>query len=82
MKYERRIAIVDAFRYGTPYPEWFKWAWITGIAKDIGGKLYVNDQAVMLGDYIVKGVQNEIWSVEQETFDSYYELVKDEQSTQ
>lgn len=78
MKFIRRPEIVDAFQYGSPYPEWFKWAWITGIARDVNQTLMVNDQVVNIGDYVVMGIFNELWVVDGEVFNSYYERVEHE----
>ena len=78
MKYKRKNVVVDAFQAGfDDEPAWFQMAVTCGIVwiEESYGAYMIGDIEIPAGSYVVKGVDNEIWWVEEDTFDLYYELV-------
>lgn len=90
MKYRKKPLVIEAFRYGTDeIPDWFinynvqiqnnidfmgmcesirKYGYIPTLE----GNMYVSE-----GDYIVKGVNGEIYPVKEDIFNKTYELVNE-----
>lgn len=91
MKYRKKPVIIEAFQYdgdftycdGTPYeaPEWIFKALEdeTMYFKD-AGELYIKtlegEHHASSGDYIIKGIQNELYPCKPDIFEKTYELVE------
>lgn len=90
MKYRKRPVVVEAFEYdgdftdrtGTPYvPYWAFQALDDGILSFEGqGDLFVitleGKMLVTPGDYIIKGVQGELYPCKPDIFEVTYELAE------
>jgi len=90
-KYRKKPVIIEAFQYdgdfiyndGTPYeaPEWTFKALEDGTMffKD-AGELYIKtlegEMHVSVEDYIIKGIQGEIYPCKPDIFDHTYELIE------
>jgi len=93
MKYRKKPVEIEAFQYdgdftysdGTPYeaPEWIFQALEDGTMyfKD-AGELYIKtlegDHHASCGDYIIKGVQGELYPCKPDIFEQTYEPVRRE----
>lgn len=93
MKYRKKPVVIEAYQYKSPLfkletfdgvPEWLKEARATGLArynsnnqltiKTLEGAMRAN-----IGDYIIKGVQGEIYPCKPDIFEATYEKVEDEE---
>jgi len=89
-KYQKKPVIIEAFQYdgdftysdGTFYaPEWVSTELASGemYFKD-AGELYIKtlegEMHVSVGDYIIKGIQGEIYPCKPDIFDHTYELIE------
>lgn len=86
MKYRKKPIVVDAFRFGVDnVPEWCEDAVLQGwypVRDEHGKQLFgvmINTlegvMAAYSGDYIVKGVNGEIYPVKADIFEKTYERV-------
>lgn len=90
MKYRKKPVIIEAFKYEgyligciPQAPPWAIQAWREGTlyySKD-GEKLFVKtlegDHLVTIGDYIIKGVKDELYACKPDIFEMTYEKVED-----
>ncbi|WP_421572413.1 hypothetical protein M1L65_07215 [Slackia exigua] len=81
-KYRKKPVVIDAFKYdpGKPCPDWFEDS--TMAAKsDSNGLAHictlVGIMVVNPGDYIIKGVEGELYSCKPDFFERTYEEVAD-----
>lgn len=79
-KYRKKPVVVDAvqFNIGDPQPDWVTEAIHHGIVVLDGDQLSIRTlEGVMVsnpGDYIIKGVQGEIYPCKPDVFEATYEL--------
>lgn len=90
MKFRKKPVVIEAFQYdgdliysdGTPYvPGWAMEANENGVFIWQGqGDLYIKtlegDMLVTPGDYVIKGVQGELYPCKPDIFEATYEEVK------
>jgi hypothetical protein len=88
-KYRKKPIVIEAYQYGEEEaPLWFKEAMRKGIVTPFsqygGDKRWCEvetSQGIMKGkqgDYIIKGVQGEIYPCKKAIFEETYELVEEE----
>ncbi|WP_413539047.1 hypothetical protein [Enterococcus malodoratus] len=91
MKYRKKPVVIEAFKYdgdlifsnGTPYaPDWAMEANENGVFVWEGqGDLYIKtlegNMLVTLGDFVIKGVQGELYPCKPDIFAETYEKVED-----
>lgn len=83
MKYRKKPVVIEAFRYGyDDMPEWFNEVYGEKWAVSIHGDhmLIQTMEGVMQaveGDYIIKGIKNEIYPCKSDIFHLTYEKVKE-----
>ena len=89
MKYRKKPVVIEAFKFdgyfigfvGEPYaPLWAFEGLHTGVLIiESQGDLYVNTlegkMLVSIGDYIIKGIQGELYPCKPDIFEATYELV-------
>lgn len=87
MKYRKKPVVVDTFRYdgdlidsnGNYYaPDWMVDAFKTGVAYYEGpGELFIKtlegDHHVSVGDYVIQGVNGELYPCKPDIFEKTYE---------
>lgn len=81
MKYRKKPVVIEAFQlYREPFPEWIWQASDDGIVEIRTKDLVINTlEGQMLGitgDYIIKGVQGEIYPCKADIFEQTYEAVE------
>ncbi|WP_145333341.1 potassium-transporting ATPase subunit KdpA [Paenibacillus xylanexedens] len=80
-KYRKKPVVIEAvqFNIGDPQPEWFTGAIFNGVIQVFDDHATITTlEGVMtanLGDYIIKGVQGEIYPCKPEIFRATYETV-------
>lgn len=91
LKYRKKPVVIEAFKYdgdlifsnGTPYaPDWAMEANENGVFVWEGqGDLYIKtlegNMLVTLGDFVIKGVQGELYPCKPDIFAETYEKVED-----
>jgi len=81
MKYRKKPIIIEAFQEGKECPIWFTKAVDKGIVyyNEASGKLTIctleGDMTVDKGDYIIQGVEGEIYPCKPGIFEKTYEEV-------
>ena len=92
MKYRKKPVVIEAFKFdgyfidfvGEPYaPFWAFEGLYTGVLTvESQGDLYVNTlegkMLVSIGDYIIKGIQGELYPCKPDIFEATYELAEKE----
>lgn len=92
MKYRKKPVVIEAFKFVgcfkgfavEPYPPcWVFDGLDTGVLTfDSQGDLYVNTlegkMLVSIGDYIIKGIQGELYPCKPDIFEATYELAEKE----
>ena len=77
MKYRKKPVVIEAFRYGhDKLPIWFDKTMICGtkvFIDTLEGRMVGN-----YGDYIIKGVNGEIYPCKPDIFEKTYERVEDD----
>jgi hypothetical protein len=81
MKFRKKPVVIDAFLAGSAgYPDWFKEKVAAGeIIVHEGGEIFAEIrtlEGVMnaeRGDYIIKGVKNEVYPCKPDIFEATYE---------
>lgn len=85
--YRKKPVIVEAFKFqgnvdysnGT-VPDWFYTAVVKGKIMDNGGHVVINtlegNMCAVVGDYIIQGVEGEIYPCKTAIFEKTYEEVK------
>ena len=89
MKYKKKPVIIEAFRFGyDKYPEWFhkyvedkiiEYENISsyfGTTVDMRIKTLEGDMTAHCGDYIIKGVHDEVYPCKPDIFEETYELAE------
>lgn len=83
VRYKKKPVVIDAYQYNSPNgirPSWIKEAFEEEILTYNDGQLYVNtleeNMMVSLGDWIIKGVDGELYPCKPSIFDKTYEEVK------
>ena len=79
-KYQKKPVIIEAFRVGhDPAPEWFMDAVIREIVQLFKDGYYIvtleGDMKAEKGDWVIKGVENEIYPCKHSIFEKTYEAV-------
>lgn len=87
-KFRKKPVVVEAFRLGDECPDWWADAVSTktAIAIKVDGQIYGGPDYVLIttlegvlraeyGDWIVRGIKNEIYSVKDEIFAATYDEV-------
>ena len=88
MKFRKKPVVIDAFRLGEPWPEWFHDAVtkndiITDLVNHGDGviagtadiKTLEGVMRASVGDWIIRGVKGEIYPCKPDIFEATYELV-------
>lgn len=88
MKYRKKPVVIEAFQYdgdmidssGQPYvPEWAITAMNDNIMYYDGPELFIRtlegDHHVTVGDYVIKGVNGELYPCKPDIFEKTYEAV-------
>lgn len=88
MKYRKKPVVIEAFQYdgdminssGQPYvPEWVITAMNDNIMYYDGPELFIRtlegDHHVTVGDYVIKGVNGELYPCKPDIFEKTYEAV-------
>lgn len=88
MKYRKKPVVVEAFRlWFHPYPGWFFAELGAGRAylvldgtsrKYVGIRTLEGEMRAYKGDYIIQGIQGEIYPCKPEIFEKTYEKVEEE----
>ena len=91
MKYRKKPVEIEAFKYdgdfrawdGSSYvPDWAVDAWEDDILRFRQSELYIRtlegEMHASVGDYIIKGVQGEIYACKPDIFEATYEKAEDE----
>lgn len=87
MKYRKKPVIIDAWQsykdagtYTCEWPQWVLDACIDGTIFDKDREVYIKtlegDMHVSDGDYIIKGVQDELYPCKPDIFEATYEKVE------
>lgn len=87
-KYRKKPVVVEAFEWrggdvtdaSITYPGWFYRAWGEGVVgAKRSGNLYIDTLEgrliAVLGDYIIQGIEGELYPCERDIFHETYELV-------
>lgn len=90
MKYKKKPVVIEAFKYdgdlkgadGKYYvPEWAVTAFKNACMQYVDGELYIatleGDMKASVGDYIIKGVEGEIYPCKPDIFEKTYEKVNE-----
>jgi hypothetical protein len=88
MKYRKKPVEIDAFIWyyemaAISFPEWFVDAVVEEkVVPNVGGTLFIETlegrMIAQSGDYIIKGVKEEIYPCRRDIFEMTYEKVNDE----
>lgn len=84
-KYRKKPVVIEAFQYNgkenTFVPIWGAKKFSEGVLYFENEHLYVDtlegDMMASVGDYIIKGVNDEVYPCKPDIFDKTYELVED-----
>lgn len=86
MKFRKKPVVIDAFKLGIdPIPDWFMDSVTTnsiilrGEYRDLTGADILTLEGVMhagRGDYVIRGVKNEIYPCKPDIFEATYERVE------
>ena len=81
MKYRKKPVIVDAFQWTIhEVPEWWRSAENITVNVQTGSAFIPTLEGVheaKIGDFIIKGIQGELYPCKPDIFDQTYELVED-----
>lgn len=84
MKYRKKPIVIDAFRWTFDIvPDWWKELKGVTVIPNTGSALIPTLEGIMkaeVGDYIIRGVQGEVYPCKPDIFAQTYELVSDEKS--
>lgn len=79
MKYRKKPVVIDAWKNSdeNEFPEWVSDA---DVGREAGGVILINTlegvMKAMPGDYIIKGVQGEVYPCKPDIFEATYEAVE------
>jgi len=86
-KYRKKPVVIETFRWTGGHdqvedPVWAKDALMKGTINIINGELFIHTKEGVMqarsGDYIIRGVQGEIYPCKPDIFEVTYDLVQDE----
>jgi len=89
-KYRKRPVVIEAFQWTggpdqTEDPEWIVEALDSGAATIIFPNLYIRtlegEMTADVGDWIIKGIQGELYPCKPDIFEATYDLVDGEEET-
>ena len=79
-KYRKKPAVIEAWQ-NSDENEFPLWVASADIGRESGGVILINTlegvMRAMPGDYIIKGVQGEIYSCKSDIFEATYEVVNE-----
>jgi len=79
-KYRKKPVVIEAFKWGTDVvPDW--WKRVNGLTLDVNtGSAFIptleGTMEAKLGDYIIQGVQGEVYPCKPDIFEATYEAVE------
>ena len=79
-KYVKKPIIIEAFQVGIDsYPDWFKPEWLIIDGSTIKGMIPTLEGTMSFSqnDYIIKGIEGEVYPCRNDIFEKTYELVKE-----